>query len=137
MGDYELNVGFRNIELLPNTFQTPNDVVDILMRLLTPTEFKVYMTAVRQILGWRDKIVERRDNISLTQFEDLTGISRKPIIKALNSLTEYSLLAKIEKDTQKGTLWELCEGRYVSLDGLELRLDKKARGWRKSTHQTQ
>jgi hypothetical protein len=109
-------------DFIPNTFQTPNAIIDTLMFLLTDSEFRVLMYAVRHILGWTKKAPTRRACISLSTFEDGfsydtpdgeisypgCGLRVAPIRKALKSLQKYRILKAIGKPSQKGQKWELA-----------------------------
>jgi len=68
--------------LVPNSTQVPNVLLDELMPLLGLAELKVMLVVVRQTYGWR----KDSDKISLTTFERLTGLSRWPIVRAINKL---------------------------------------------------
>jgi len=61
---------------IPNSFQTPNVLVDEIMPLLTPQEWLVLSFATRHILGWHDRIHERRAPISLSRNTGCTAQSR-------------------------------------------------------------
>jgi len=108
---------------IPNSYQTPNILVDEIMPLLTPEEWVVLSFATRRILGWRDKIIDRKAPISLSQFE-LCGLSRKTIIAALEPLTHYRLLTKDGPATQDGQMWILCFDD-IDIPGLKQRLEDK------------
>ena len=41
---------------IPNSYQTPNIVVDQLMQYLLPEEVVVLTYAIRHILGWRERL---------------------------------------------------------------------------------
>src|SRR6185503_3850332 len=83
--------------ILPNSFQSPNDYIDLGMELLTSQEFQCLIFATRHILGWQDKINNRQRIMSLTMFQNGfttpsgqhfggTGLSRHAILKALDGL---------------------------------------------------
>ena len=55
---------------VPNSYPTPNAFTDKLLHLMGPTEWKVLSFAIRHILGWQDKLAERKAVISLTMFTD-------------------------------------------------------------------
>jgi hypothetical protein len=84
---------------VPNSYQKPNVFVDELMRLLSPTQNMVLDAACRKIMGWETKRISRRDRISLSQFETLTGLSRNTILAALAHLATANLLTPIGTPT--------------------------------------
>ncbi len=109
---------------IPNSFQTPNVLVDEIMPLLTPQEWLVLSFATRHILGWHDRIHERRAPISLSRFEKC-GLNRQAILPALVTLERYGLLCRIGEPTHNGQLWELSYDQRVDLDGLKVRQRQK------------
>jgi hypothetical protein len=100
-------------DYIPNTFQTPNKIIDELMPLLTDSEFRVLSFMVRHILGWGDSAKTNRAHISLSKFLGKKGygsgcgLGRGTIIDALERLTEYRIVEKIGNPGKKGQLWEL------------------------------
>jgi len=87
--------------LIPNSFPTPNLYIDKYMSLLTPTEFKVLIYAVRRIFGSQDRI-------SLSQFHYGTDLSRSTIVVALEGLVKYGLLIRVDMPTETETaIYEL------------------------------
>lgn len=123
-------------DVVPGWFQTGNFVVDDLMHLLTGSEYKVYMFAVRHIYGWQDKVERGYANISLSMFEDGfsrfggVGLSRPTITSALDQLVEYRLLVKIGKAGNKGQAWSI--GKDIDIDGLIERNINKGKGSKES-----
>lgn len=82
--------GTTNNFLVPNSTQVPNVLLDEIMPLLKLAELKVMLVIVRQTYGWR----KDSDKISLTTFQKLTGLSRWPIVQALDKL---GCLINVEK----------------------------------------
>jgi len=79
--------------LQPNFFQFPNVIVDELIRFLTPAETMCLLVIIRKTRGWN----KQADAISLSQFQELTGIkSKRTIMRALHRLCvdEVGLIAK-------------------------------------------
>ena len=74
----------------PNYTQIPNIFFDELLPILGLAEMKVLLTIYRKIFGWHKK----RDRISLSQLEELTGLERTHITKAIESLLEKNLIVK-------------------------------------------
>jgi len=125
-------------KLIPNTFQHPNDYIDWLSYYLTPQEEKVLTKAIREILGWQDKIVERRARISLSVFvkgkvnrhgKQLClgcGLGISAVRKALSALNEYNILCKVGDPTEDGQQYYLQENwDAIDHEGLKERKDGK------------
>ena len=125
-------------KLIPNSFQYPNILVDQLAHLLTPEENVVLNKAVREILGWHNRIEERKAPISLSVFvngkvkKDGTrlchgcGLGLGVVRKALAKLNEYNILIKIGRPTQDGQLyWLQSDDGKISWPELEVRHSKK------------
>lgn len=72
----------------PNYTQTPNPLFDEHMRDMTEVELKVVMAAVRKTFGYhRDS-----DAISLTQFEEITGLSRQGVLDGIDRAMKRGVL---------------------------------------------
>lgn len=64
----------------PNHTQTPNAFYDdLLKKIETVTELKVTLAIIRQTFGWHKK----EDELSLSQLEALTGLSRQGVCDGL------------------------------------------------------
>ncbi len=75
--------------------QVPNILLDYHLKALTEGELKLILVIVRQIYGWVDKRTGRRktsDRISHSQFMQKTGLCKRVISKALQSLVAKGLL---------------------------------------------
>ena len=119
-------------DFIPNSFQTPNFVIDEVMHLLSGAEFKVYMFAIRHVYGWRNEIKRGYSNMSYsmirfgyeastgTQFNG-TGLGQKAVAKAIDALTKYRLLIKVETDdmSTKGQAYAI--GTSPDIAGLQKR----------------
>ena len=117
---------------IPNTFQTPNYAIDEVMYLLSGAEFKVYLFAIRHVYGWRNEIERGYSHMSYsmirfgyeastgTQFNG-TGLGQKAVAKAIDALTKYRLLIKVEtEDTStKGQAYAI--GTNPDISGLQKR----------------
>ena len=114
-------------KFVPNSHQTPNVLVDEIMHLLTESELKCYLFAIRHIYGWQDKIERGYAHISLSMFENGfstfngTGLSRSAVNKALKSLVEYRLLLKLDMSTRDGQAYAI--GENPDIKALEARKD--------------
>ncbi len=115
--------------LIPNSFQVPNVYIDRLMPLLTDTEFRVLMFAVRHILGWQDTIGQRAARLSLSAFEngyrgsEGVGLGRAAIVKALEGLEHFGVLRRVGEPTRSGQMWEL--GEAIDWEGLKKRRSER------------
>jgi len=76
----------------PNHTQIPNDLFDVLLPKMGYAELKVTLAILRKTLGWQ----KRSDKISLTQLEDLTGLSRPAIIEGASQAEERGTISRVE-----------------------------------------
>ena len=113
-------------KFIPNSYQTPNALVDELMPLLKPEEWVVASYAIRHILGWQDRFITRRAKLSLSHFVDGVsgnpfaggcGLSRGAVSAALERLVEFGLLKRIGEPTPEGQEYEL-DFENVDMDKL-------------------
>jgi phage replication O-like protein O len=77
------------------TTQVPNFIFDHYLAELPMAELKVLLVIIRQTLGWMDmKTGQRkaRDRISHSQFMTKTGLSRRSIITAIQSLQQRKMI---------------------------------------------
>jgi hypothetical protein len=118
--------GARN-NLIPNTFQTPNVLIDRLMPLLKDDELRVAMFSIRHIYGWTDTLARRAAQLSLTAFEKGhrgspgCGLTRSAIVPALQGLEQYGILHCVGED-RRGRFWALAESDAdIDWEGLEQR----------------
>lgn len=70
------------------TTQTPNELFDIYLPKLTGSEYKLLSIIIRQTYGWRKK----RDRMNLFQLRTKTGLSKRVISKAIQSLIDKKLI---------------------------------------------
>ena len=77
-------------KFIPNAFQIPNSVIDELLAKLTCAELKCYLFVVRKTKGWN----KESDSISASQFMEVTGLSKKSVITACESLVQMGLLER-------------------------------------------
>lgn len=82
--------------MMPENYtKTPNILFDQLIRELSNSELKILLVIIRQTNGWLDrksKKYKTRDRISHSQFISKTGISRRIISNAINSLLKKNLI---------------------------------------------
>jgi len=74
----------------PNYTQIPNLLFDEMLPFLKETELKVLLVIYRKTFGWH----KTRDQISLTQLQEKTGLAKQRVIKATRSLVEKGLIIK-------------------------------------------
>lgn len=77
------------------TTQVPNSLFDVHLPQLTESELKLLLVVIRQTTGWIDKKNggrKLRDRISQWQFRQKTGLSKRVITLAIQSLCTKGLL---------------------------------------------
>jgi|GEM_PF-835177 len=85
----------------PNYTQIPNVILD-LMSDMEETEFRVVIAIARQTFGWHKK----RDKISLTQLEKLTGLSRQGVVNGIAAGERRGLIEKTKDESDnRGGIW--------------------------------
>lgn len=77
------------------------------MQKLSGSEWKVLTCLCRKIFGWHKQNL--RDQVSISQIEEMTGMSRETVTIAIKSLEEYKLIIKIVSGEigQQKTYYEL------------------------------
>ncbi|KAA3621014.1 MAG: hypothetical protein DWQ02_28440 [Bacteroidetes bacterium] len=76
--------------------QIPNIVFDQYLPSLKESELKILLIIIRQTYGWlnpRTGYRKRRDRITLSQFVQKTGLSRRIVSNALQSLIQKNLIS--------------------------------------------
>jgi DNA replication protein DnaD len=76
------------------TTQVPNFIFSVLPDL-TEAELKIILVVIRQTLGWEDKRTgqrKTRDRITISQFMQKSGLSKRAVTKAIQSLSQKHLL---------------------------------------------
>jgi phage replication O-like protein O len=104
-------------KIIPNSFQKPNWIVDVVMRYLPGEHYKCLDVVVRKTLGW----LKERDRIATSQIVTLTGYSEKTVYKCMKELCSFGLVLKTDGNNAKnqGNEWSLqLEDRLVDLSGL-------------------
>ena len=84
-------------EFKPNFTMTPNYLFDELLPKMKGSELKVTMILARKTYGWHKK----QDEISLSQFMELTGMSRQSVINGLEDGIKRGTIIKVEKGDSK------------------------------------
>jgi hypothetical protein len=78
------------------TTHIPNILFDELLTSLTGSELKILLVILRKTNGWIDQKTGKRksrDKISYKQFQSKTGISKRSVIRAVNSLIDSNYIA--------------------------------------------
>ena len=97
---------------IPNSFQLPNIFVDEGVKNLSPTACVLYIVIVRKTRGWQ----KNKDAISLTQFERITGMSRKTVIRGLDELVSCDFVKEYTSKMQGSTKsYALNDGVFSTL----------------------
>ena len=126
-------------KLIPNSFQHPNFYIDKLSYFLTPQENVVLDKAIREILGWDNKIEKRQARIALRIFVDGKfnretgerlcygcGLGISAIRKAIAALNEFGILIKVGDPCPIGQLFRLQDDiAQVKMAALELRREEQ------------
>lgn len=82
--------------------QIPNHVLEALAMIRIPGEPRQILDVIlRKTLGWH-KISDR---ISLSQFQELTGMKKPSIIRAIKTLLEMDLITRTPKRTHDGSIY--------------------------------
>jgi phage replication O-like protein O len=80
-------------KLAPNFTQIPNFLLDSGV-INKHTTFRIMMAICRKTYGYHKK----KDRISISQLEKMTGISKRAIIRSLKELEDLSLILTAKKD---------------------------------------
>ena len=90
-------------ELIPNSFQVPNLLVDRLLPFLSGPQTKVVLLVCRKTFGWGKRV----DLISLGRFQQQAGLSRSSVYEALETFVRAGLLLKTSRGRQQVNEWSL------------------------------
>jgi len=134
-------------KIIPNSFQHPNWYEDTLAYFLTPQEQVVLNKAIREILGWYNKIEGRKARIALSVFVDGKfnketgdrlcygcGIGLSAVRKAINALCRFKILDKVGDPTNDGQLYYLQpDADKIDMVALELRKEQQSAKHRERT----
>ena len=82
-------------EILDNFTKTPN-VIFVIMKFTSGSEYKIVLHIVRQTMGYNKK----SDGISISQFVEATGVSSTQVKKAITALKEKKII-NVTGQTQK------------------------------------
>ena len=98
-----------------NYTPTPNILFDKLLKELSNSELKILLVIIRQTNGWIDKKTTKRkekDRITYNQFIKKTGLSRRIISKAINSLSDMGLIKITDNSGEVLNTATERKGRY-------------------------
>ncbi len=104
-------------KIIPNSFQKPNWVVDVVMRYLPGEHYKCLDVVIRKTLGW----MKERDRIARTQIVDLVGMNVQTVDKCMKELCAFGLVIKVDGNNAKnqGNEYALqMDDRQIDLSGL-------------------
>ncbi len=88
----------------PNYTQTPNELFDLHMATMTGAELKVVMAAVRKTVGFHKK----RETISISQFQQMTGLSRRQVITTIDSVIDKGFIKEVGTGKRGAKRYELA-----------------------------
>lgn len=95
----------------PNFTQIPNDLLDK-MADMSPAEFKVLMAICRKTFGWR----KSHDVISLSQLEEMTGLSRTAVQAGIMAGIKRGMLERTPAGKQAFSYHLLVASDYQSTE---------------------
>lgn len=104
-------------KIIPNSFQKPNWIVDVVMRYLPGEHYKCLDVVVRKTLGW----LKEKDRISTSQIVELSGLSERTVYKCMRELVGFGLIEKTDGNNSRnqGNEWALqMDDRLIDLSGL-------------------
>lgn len=70
--------------------QVSNDFIDTWLAVVSGSAAKCFIAVCRKTIGWH----KETDFISISQMQEITGLSNRVVIKAVNELEEHNLIAK-------------------------------------------
>lgn len=118
-------------KIIPNSYQSPNFLVDEIMRYLTGDEYKCVDVICRKTFGWH----KRSDRISKGQLSELTGLSEDAVDKCMAALVKFKVVIRVsESVANKGVEWALqMDDSLIDLQGLIEREEKRKAANQKRT----
>lgn len=87
----------------PNHTQLPNEIIDKDLRDLSGGETKVILVIARKTVGWH----KETDSVSISQMQELTGLSNATCIEAVRGLEGRGLVLA-ERSPGRSTSYTLC-----------------------------
>lgn len=110
-------------KIIPNSYQSPNYLVDDLMHLLSGNEQKCVDLVCRKTFGWQ----KRSDRISKSQLVLFTGIHPNTIDKCMAELVRYHIVIRVSESVANlGVEWSIqTDDKLIDLQGLQSRAAKR------------
>jgi len=103
----------------PNYTQVPNVILDIFMSEMEGSELKVTLAIARQTFGYhRD-----RHNLSLSDLQKLTGLSRQGVVNAVDALMKCGLITRSD-GKRGGFFYEINVEPTSQMNGLVNSVDQ-------------
>ncbi len=93
----------KTSELIPNSFQVPNLLVDRLLPFLSGPQAKILLLVCRKTFGWGKRV----DLISFGQFQNEAGVSRSSTYETLETFVRSGLLLKASHGPRQINGWSL------------------------------
>jgi hypothetical protein len=127
----------QEVSFIPNSYPTPNCLVDQLMHLLEPKEWVVLSFIDRHILGWQDRLMTRTGAVSLSMIQNGfttkdgiryhgCGLSRPTIIAALDALLKFKIIETVGEANEDGQCYHIPDDdSAVDYRALQERLEGK------------
>ncbi len=110
------------------------------LKELTLAELKILLVIIRQTNGWIDKKTgerKKRDRITHRQFQDKTGLSRRTIIPAIQTLIEKGLITVTNFSDKPLATHELRKGQRSLFYALKAAQKQSATCAKKATKHLQ
>lgn len=110
-------------KIIPNSYQSPNFLVDVVMRLLSGNEQKCVDAICRKTFGWQ----KRTDRISKSQLVALTGLGENTVDTCMATLVKFRVVLRVSESMgNKGVEWGIqTDDAKIDLAGLGVRDDKR------------
>jgi phage replication O-like protein O len=119
-------------KIIPNSFQSPNWLVDDVMRYLSGNEVKCLDVICRKTFGWH----KRSDRIAKSQLMDLTGMGELAVDESMASLVSFGLVVRLAENDRanRGVEWSIQEDdTLVNVAGLQKRFEERREANRRKT----
>ena len=110
-------------KIIPNSYQSPNFLVDDLMRYLSGNEHKCADVICRKTFGWH----KRSDRISKGQLMELAGLGEDAVDECMAELVRYKVVLRLsENKANMGVEWAMqTDDRQIDMPGLMDRDNKR------------
>jgi len=108
------------LEVLDNFTKTPN-VIFVIMKFISGSEYKIVLHIVRQTLGYE----KSSDGISISQFVEVTGLSKAQVNNTIKSLKEKKII-RVSGQTHKngGKSYNRYSLNFKTIDTLGQKVSK-------------